>query len=89
MRRPRPPWTGSTRWTRLGRRSGTASVKGGKGQGRVKALPNQVHVDFDADLRRMDDAAWMLTAGFGGWIDAHAEAQADYYSDMAASSDYY
>ncbi|MEV7031697.1 hypothetical protein AB0N99_15895 [Streptomyces sp. NPDC093272] len=61
-----------------------STVKGGKGQGLVRARPNQQRVDFDADVRRLHDAAWMLYAGCSGVLDAHAENQAEYYAEYDA-----
>ncbi|MER6149346.1 hypothetical protein ABZ669_30630 [Streptomyces hirsutus] len=64
-----------------------STVKGGKGQGLVRARPNQQRVDFDADVRRLHDAAWMLYAGCSGVLDAHAENQAEYYAECDAEYD--
>jgi hypothetical protein len=61
-----------------------STVKGGKGQGLVRARPNQQRVDFDADVRRLHDAAWVLFAGLSGVLDAHAENQAEYYAECEA-----
>ncbi|GAB1329907.1 hypothetical protein [Streptomyces sennicomposti] len=61
-----------------------STVKGGKGQGLVRARPNQERVDFDVDIRRLHDAAWMLYAGCSGVLDAYAENQAEHYAEYYA-----
>lgn len=65
-----------------------STVKGGKGQGLVRARPNQERVDFDADIRRLHDAAWMLYGGCSGVLDAYAENQAEYYAEMRQHMEY-
>ncbi|AEY93188.1 hypothetical protein SHJG_7921 [Streptomyces hygroscopicus subsp. jinggangensis 5008] len=50
----------------------------------VRARPNQERVDFDVDIRRLHDAAWMLYAGCSGVLDAHAENQAEHYAEYYA-----
>ncbi len=65
-----------------------STVKGGKGQGLVRARPNQERVDFDADIRRLHDAAWMLYAGCSGVLDTHAEYQAENDAEMRSDMEY-
>ncbi|MFE3410988.1 hypothetical protein ACFXMT_22465 [Streptomyces mirabilis] len=61
-------------------------VKSGKGKGLVRARPHQQNIDFDADIRRLSAAAWMLYGGCGGLLDDYAENQSDFYAEMRAAS---
>ncbi|MFI1741496.1 hypothetical protein [Streptomyces sioyaensis] len=65
-----------------------STVKGGKGKGLVRARPNQQRIDFDAEISRLHETAWLLYSGYSGFLDAYAEAQADYYSEMGQYMDY-
>ncbi|ALV39356.1 hypothetical protein [Streptomyces sp. CdTB01] len=60
-------------------------VKGGKGKGLVRARPHQRNIDFDAHIRRLSAAAWMLYGGCGGLLDAYAENQAEYEAEMRSA----
>ncbi|WP_327421783.1 hypothetical protein OG763_14685 [Streptomyces sp. NBC_01230] len=63
-----------------------STVKGGKGKGLALARPNQQRIDFDAEIRRLHQTAWMLFSGYSSFLDAHAEAQAEYYSEFQHES---
>lgn len=52
----------------------------------MRARPNQEKVDFDADIRRLHNAAWMLYVGCSSALDTHAKNQVAYYAEMLAGA---